>query len=76
MQWTTSRNARPQVQVLRAISRYLQQLGSTYSQPYIAQTIVANDELARGLVELFETRFDPASGLSIGHPKATAVLAD
>ncbi len=53
-----------QVQVLRAISRYLQQLGSTYSQPYIAQTIVANDELARGLVELFETRFDPASGLS------------
>ncbi|ROR56020.1 glutamate dehydrogenase (NAD) [Luteococcus japonicus] len=48
-----------QVMVLRAIGRYLQQLGSAYSQAWIAQTLRANQTAARHLVELFEARFDP-----------------
>ncbi|MEL4357571.1 MULTISPECIES: NAD-glutamate dehydrogenase [unclassified Luteococcus] len=48
-----------QVMVLRAIGRYLQQLGTSFSQSYIAQTLRANLPVAKHLVGLFETRFDP-----------------
>ncbi|WP_446665420.1 NAD-glutamate dehydrogenase [Flexivirga sp. B27] len=49
-----------QVTLLRAISKYLRQIGFTFSQSYIEQALRANTELARDLVELFEARFDPA----------------
>ncbi len=48
-----------QVFVLRAISRYLLQLGTTFSQAYIAQTLTGNPDIAVGLVRLFELKFDP-----------------
>ena len=48
-----------QVSVLRAVGRYLRQAGSTYSQTYLAQALSANVDLARRLVDLFETKFDP-----------------
>jgi len=48
-----------QVTVLRAIGRYLRQLGSTYSQSYLASALGGNVDLARRLVALFELRFDP-----------------
>ena len=48
--------------MLRAIGRYLRQVGSTYSQTYIAQALTANVDLARQLVTLFETKFDPGAG--------------
>ncbi|MEL4506060.1 NAD-glutamate dehydrogenase [Luteococcus sp. H138] len=51
-----------QVMVLRAIGRYLQQLGTPFSQTYIAQTLRANLAVAKHLVGLFETRFDPDLG--------------
>ncbi len=51
-----------QVSVLRAIGRYLRQVGVTYCQTYIAQALTANVDLARLLVNLFETKFDPESG--------------
>ncbi len=51
-----------QVLLLRAISRYLQQLRSTYSQAYIAKALRANQAVARHLVEYFEARFDPSVG--------------
>ena len=49
-----------QVVVLRAYARYLRQVGTTFSESYIAQTLVKNAHVARQLVALFETRFDPA----------------
>ena len=48
-----------QVAWLRGISRYLQQAGVAFSQQYIAAAMHANPTLAAGLVEAFETKFDP-----------------
>src|SRR5918997_3612663 len=48
-----------EVTLLRAIGRYLRQVGVTYSQTYIASALSANVDIARLLVTHFETRFDP-----------------
>ncbi len=49
-----------QTVVLRAYAKYLRQVGTLYSQDYIQQAVRSNVEIARGLVDLFQTRFDPA----------------
>jgi glutamate dehydrogenase len=49
-----------QVVVLRAYARYLRQAGTIYSDGFIESTLAGNPTIARQLVELFETRFDPA----------------
>ena len=49
-----------QAAVLRAFSRYLRQVGSPYGQSYITDVVGAHRDVAVGLVELFEARFDPA----------------
>jgi glutamate dehydrogenase len=49
-----------EVGVLRAYSKYLRQVGSAFSQPYMERTLAANPHIARLLVELFHARFDPA----------------
>ena len=46
--------------LLRAVAKYLRQTRGTFSQDYLESTLVANGEIARLLVELWETRFDPA----------------
>ncbi len=51
----TSRN----VAILRAYAKYLRQIGSTFSQAYIEDTLAGNPGIAATLVELFEARFDP-----------------
>ena len=48
-----------QVSVLRAYAKYLRQGGTAFSQEYIEDALVANVPIARLLVELFESRFDP-----------------
>jgi NAD-specific glutamate dehydrogenase len=48
-----------QVAWLRAVSRYLQQAGLAFSQPYLAAALAANPELAAALVGVFRTKFDP-----------------
>ncbi|MGL4744925.1 MAG: NAD-glutamate dehydrogenase domain-containing protein, partial [Dermatophilaceae bacterium] len=48
-----------QVVILRTVARYLRQTGSTYSQGYLENALVAHPGIARDLVELWETRFDP-----------------
>ncbi|MFZ2625238.1 MAG: NAD-glutamate dehydrogenase [Propionibacterium sp.] len=50
------------VEVLRAVSRYLQQARSSFSQAYIATTLVANPAVATALVKIFRARFDPGLG--------------
>jgi glutamate dehydrogenase len=47
------------VMVLRAYARYLRQTGTTFSERYIEEVLVANPRIARLLVRLFESRFDP-----------------
>ena len=45
--------------VLRAIGRYLRQAGTTFSDKYVEQALVAHPEVARLLVDLVLARFDP-----------------
>ena len=60
-----------QVAIVRTIGKYLRQTRATFSQSYLESALVQNHELARLLVELFETRFDPQR-----HPAAEAGPAD
>ncbi len=55
----TARLSWRQIVVLRAIGRYLRQIGSAFSMEYIEEALVANPALAAAIVRLFETRFDP-----------------
>jgi glutamate dehydrogenase len=48
-----------EITVLRAIGKYLRQARITYSDSYVEQALVAQPEIARLLVALFQARFDP-----------------
>ncbi|MDP8948083.1 MAG: NAD-glutamate dehydrogenase [Actinomycetota bacterium] len=48
-----------EITVLRAYCKYLRQTQTTFSQNYMEDTLAANPHIARLLVELFRTRFDP-----------------
>ena len=48
-----------QVEVLRAYAKYAHQIGFTFSQPYIEDSLARLPVLARSLIELFEARLDP-----------------
>ncbi|MBS0365412.1 MAG: NAD-glutamate dehydrogenase [Proteobacteria bacterium] len=50
-----------QIVVLRACCRYLLQTGVPFSQSSMERTLAANTAIARNLVRLFETQFDPAA---------------
>ncbi|MFI6072732.1 NAD-glutamate dehydrogenase [Actinoplanes sp. NPDC051343] len=63
-----------QVVVLRAYAKYLRQAGNVFSQVYVESTFTAYPEIARSLVELFETRFSPR--LQIGEDERTRAAAD
>jgi len=51
-----------QVAMLRAYCKYLLQIGVPFSQNYVEGTFSRYPILARLLAELFEARFDPATG--------------
>ena len=51
-----------QVELLRAYSRYLRQIGFPFSQQYIETTLVRHAVIATQLVQLFTARFTPDSG--------------
>ncbi len=51
-----------QVVILRGYAKYLRQAGSTFSQEYLERVLRSNPAIARLLVRLFESRFDPARG--------------
>jgi glutamate dehydrogenase len=50
-----------EVTILRAYSKYLRQTGFTFRQAYVEQALANNPAIARQLIELFVTRFDPAN---------------
>jgi len=49
-----------EISVLRAYCKYLRQTGSTFSQDYMEDALVNNENIARLIVDLFEARLDPA----------------
>ena len=49
-----------EITILRAIAKYLRQAGSTFSQTYMEDALSAHPDVARGVVELFRLRLDPA----------------
>src|SRR5688572_15954304 len=51
-----------QVAMLRGYCKYLLQVGVPFSQSYVEETLNRYPLLARLLVELFEGKFDPATG--------------
>ncbi|MEO8219384.1 MAG: NAD-glutamate dehydrogenase [Specibacter sp.] len=53
MQWR-------QIVILRAYAKYMRQMGNANSYGFIAATLLHNVDVTRGLVELFEARFNPA----------------
>ncbi len=48
-----------QVIVLRAYAKYMRQMGNTNSYGFVADTLLRNPAVSRGLVALFTARFDP-----------------
>ncbi|MFN8185767.1 MAG: NAD-glutamate dehydrogenase [Gaiellales bacterium] len=49
-----------QVRILRAYRTYRLRVGAAFGMEYKNETFARNPHIARGLVELFELRFDPA----------------
>jgi glutamate dehydrogenase len=69
-----------EIVVLRAYCKYLRQTRLTFSQEYMEEALAGNPGIARGLVELFRARFDPAgrggsSGGAQGGPQGGKVEA-
>jgi glutamate dehydrogenase len=60
------------VDVLRAIARYLRQLGTTFSNRYMERVLGTHPDVAADLVRLFRARFDPARGGGAGVADALA----
>lgn len=48
-----------QVAVIRAYAKYLKQIGFTFSQSYIEETLARYAHIAKYLIELFELRYEP-----------------
>jgi glutamate dehydrogenase len=51
-----------EVALVRTYAKYLRQAGIPFSQEYMEGTLVAYPAIARGVVDLFKARFDPALG--------------
>ncbi|HEY4748596.1 MAG TPA: NAD-glutamate dehydrogenase domain-containing protein, partial [Steroidobacteraceae bacterium] len=66
-----------QIVMLRAYCRYLLQTGVPFSQAYMERALGANAGIARNLVRLFQTRFEPAASRSHrgGERNATQLVA-
>jgi glutamate dehydrogenase len=51
-----------EIVVLRAYAKYLRQIGFPLSQAFVEQTLAAHPAIARMLVSLFRSRFEPRAG--------------
>ena len=63
-----------EVTILRTYSKYLRQTGFTFRQAYVEQALANNAAIARQLIELFVTRFDPANGADTGVESQTLTV--
>lgn len=48
-----------EISILRAYAKYFRQIGFIFSQNYIEETLTGNPNVARLLISLFKSRFDP-----------------
>lgn len=53
-----------QTTILRSYAKYLQQLGTTNSYGFIADTLIANARATRALLALFHAKFDPGMNVA------------
>ncbi|MEO5723412.1 MAG: NAD-glutamate dehydrogenase domain-containing protein [Ilumatobacteraceae bacterium] len=70
-----------EVEVLRAYSRYLRQIGFPFGRQYIEATLCRHSSISRLLVDLFAQRFDPShqdssAGLDDASHQAIAAALD
>ncbi|MCK5444502.1 MAG: NAD-glutamate dehydrogenase, partial [Rhodospirillaceae bacterium] len=47
-----------EVTVLRALTKYLRQTTISFSEAYMAQTLVSNPRIAKGIADIFKTKFE------------------
>ncbi len=59
--------------MLRTYAKYFKQIGFTFSQVYIANTLTGYHKIAKSLVDLFHIRFNPAIEQSAAHYKEKIV---
>ncbi|MBX9944015.1 MAG: NAD-glutamate dehydrogenase, partial [Reyranella sp.] len=64
-----------EVAVLRSYAKYLRQAGVPFSQDYMERALAAYPAVARGLVDLFAARFDPALGSTASDARTARVGA-
>jgi glutamate dehydrogenase len=62
--------------MLRALSRYAQQIRVPFSHSYMAETLRRHAEVAVRLVSLFEARFHPAHGDDMRAERQAAIVAE
>jgi glutamate dehydrogenase len=65
-----------EVALLRAFGRYLRQVGTRFSQTYIAGALGAHTEIARRLVELFVERLDSRTSIAPADRSGAATLIE
>jgi len=63
-----------EVVLLRAYSKYLKQTGLTYNQDFLVNALTNHSAVARMLVDLFDTRFNPA-GKAADRAKKSETIA-
>ena len=67
-----------EIVVLRAYTRYLRQVGTTFTDAYLHQALISNAAIAASLIELFKARLDPeraAQGDTDAESIETGILA-
>jgi glutamate dehydrogenase len=64
-----------EVALMRALSRYLRQVGISYSQRYLAQVAVTQHQASAALVGLFRALHDPANADETAAETARAAIA-
>ncbi len=64
-----------EIAVLRAYAKYLRQAGLPFSQDYMERALAAYPAIARGIVELFVARFDPALGAADAPARTARMVA-
>lgn len=65
-----------QAAILRSYAKYLRQLGIPNSYGFISDTLLANPEVARTLIALFENTFDPSLEDAVRAERSTALRSD
>ncbi len=59
-----------EVTICRAYCKYLRQIGTTFSQTYMEESLASNSHIARLLIELFIVRFNPGRQTSAAEEAA------